>query len=112
AVASTAMAVDAAARAGANRNYLGQYNSYGAQMNRASQMFAAIGTVSFNEMAKRFKASAATENSQFILTKLDSGVGLVKINKDSGNVEKEILLKDKKPVYKVDEYGGFLYYQR
>lgn len=112
AVASTAMAVDAAARAGANRNSLGQYNSYGAQMNRASQMFAAIGTVSFNEMAKRFKASAATENSQFILTKLDSGVGLVKINKDSGNVEKEILLKDKKPVYKVDEYGGFLYYQR
>lgn len=111
AVASTAVAMDAAARAGANRNYLGQYNSYGAQMKRTSDMFAAIGTVSFNEMAKRFKATSATENAQFILTKLESGVGLIKINKDTGAVEKEILLKDKKPVYKVDDFGGILYYQ-
>ncbi len=111
AVASTAMAMDASARAGANKNYLGQYNSYGAQMDRAADMFSAIGTASFNEMAKRFKATAATENAQFILTKLDSGAGLVKVNKDSGVAEKEILLKDKKPDYKVDDFGGFLYYK-
>lgn len=111
AVASTTMAANASFRAGANRNSLGQYNSYGAQMQRTADMFSEIGTASFNEMAKRFKATSATENAQFILTKLDSGVGLVKLNKDTGAVEKEIVLKDKKPVYKVDEFGGYLYYK-
>ncbi|WP_248723998.1 PQQ-binding-like beta-propeller repeat protein [Seonamhaeicola sp. ML3] len=110
AVASTAMAADASFRAGANRNYLGQYNQYGAQMQRTADMFSAIGTASFNEMAKRFKATAATENDQFILTKLDDGVSLVKVNKDSGEVGKNILLKDKKPTYEVDDFGGYLYY--
>lgn len=111
AVASTTMAMDASARAGANRNYLGQYNQYGAQMKRTADMFSAIGTASFNEMAKRFKATAATENDQFILTKLDDGVSLVKVNKDNGKVDKEILLKDKKPTYEVDDFGGYLYYR-
>ncbi len=111
AVASTAMASSAAVRAGANRNNLGQYNSYGAQMKRTQDMFSAIGTASFNEMAKRFKASSATKDAQFILTKLDGGVGLVKVNKDNGEVEKEIILKDKKPEYEVDGFGGYLYYK-
>ena len=110
AVASTTMAMEASARAGANRNSLGQYNRYGAQMKRTADMFTAIGTASFNEMARRFKASAATENDQFILTKLDNGVSLVKVNKDSGKIDKEILLKDKKPTYEVDDFGGYLYY--
>lgn len=111
AVASTAMAMDASARAGANKNYLGQYNDYGAQMDRAADMFSAIGTASFNEMAKRFKATAATKDAQFILTKLEGGAGLVKVNKDTGSTEKQILLKDKKPDYKVDDFGGYLYYK-
>ncbi|UKM64816.1 PQQ-binding-like beta-propeller repeat protein [Flavobacteriaceae bacterium GSB9] len=110
-VASTVMMADASARAGANKNYLGQYNQYGAQKKREADMFAAIATASFNEMAKRFRATAATENAQFILTKLDDGVGLVKVNKDSGTVDKEIILKDKKPTYEVDKFGGMLYYQ-
>jgi hypothetical protein len=75
-------------------------------------MFADIGSASFDYMSKRFKASAATANAQFILTKLDDGVGLVKINKDSGAKEKEIVLKDKKPEYEVDEYAGVLYYKK
>ena len=74
-------------------------------------MFAEISSISFNELSKRFKATAATQNSQFILTNLDSGAGLVKINKDSGAVEKQILLKDKKPEYQVDEWAGILYYK-
>ncbi|MFV9552403.1 PQQ-binding-like beta-propeller repeat protein [Algibacter sp. PT7-4] len=109
-VASTTMAMDASAKAGANKNYLGQYNQYGAQKKREADMFAAIGTASFNEMVKRFTATAATEHAQFILTKLNDGVGLVKVNKDSGAVEKEIVLKDKKPTYEVDDFGGYLYY--
>ncbi len=66
---------------------------------------------SISEMLKRFKATAATENDQFILTKLDDGVGLVKLSKDTGKVDKEIVLKDKQPEYIVDEIGGILYYK-
>lgn len=110
ALASTAAMAEASFQAGANKNYLGQYNQYGAQKQREADAYAAIATASFNEMAKRFSATAATENAQFILTKLDDGVGLVKVNKDTGAVEKEIILKDKKPTYEVDDIGGYLYY--
>jgi len=116
AVASLAATASTAYTAGMNNNgisinNLRNYNEYGKEAKRASDMFASIAGASFDMMSQRFKASAATEDSQFILTKLDSGVGLVKVNKDSGKVEKEILLKDKKPEYKVDEYGGYLYYK-
>ena len=74
-------------------------------------MFASIGDASFKLMSQRFKATAATENSQFILAKLDGGAGLVVVDKNTGKVGKEILLNDKKPEYKVDEFGGVLYYK-
>lgn len=117
AVAATGLAMAHAAKAGMNKtgygssNDLSNYNDYGKENQRASAMFASIGNASFNMMSQRFKATAATENSQFILTKLDDGVGLVKVNKDSGNVDKEIILKDKKPEYEVDEIAGVLYYK-
>lgn len=116
AVASTALMVASAANAGLNRsggnvNDLRNYNDYGKESKRAADMFNDISTASFKMLSQRFKASAATENSQFILTKLDDGVGLVKVSKDTGKVDKEILLKDKKPEYQVDEYGGYLYYK-
>lgn len=91
---------------------LGDYTSMGESYRQLGDAFANVAGASFAEMTKRFKATAATENAQFILTKLDSGeVGLVKINKDSGTKEKEIMLKDKKPDYEVDELGGYLYYK-
>ena len=111
AVASTALAVSAAAEAGMNKNSMGQYNEYGADMNRKSEMFSAIGTAGFNEMARRFKATSATKDAQFILSKLDDGIGLTKVNKDTGKAEKQIILNDKKPEYEVDDWGGYLYYK-
>jgi hypothetical protein len=63
-------------------------------------------------MTQRFKATAATKNHLYILTKLDDGVGLVKLNKDTGKVDGEIILKDKKPVYKIDEDFGVFYFQK
>tara|TARA_R110001583_G_scaffold63230_2_gene185340 strand:- start:4555 stop:6471 length:1917 start_codon:yes stop_codon:yes gene_type:complete len=117
AVASTALAMSTAARAGANRssfgnsNDLSSYNSYGKEAKLASDMFASIGDASFKIMSQRFKATAATDNTQFILSKLDNGAGLVVVDKNTGKVGKEILLKDKKPEYKVDEFGGILYYK-
>ncbi|MDP3313679.1 hypothetical protein [Lutibacter sp.] len=62
-------------------------------------------------MSKRFKSTSATKDAQFMLSKLDDGVGLVKVSKDSGKPTKEIILNDKKPEYEVDEWGGFLYYK-
>ncbi|MBI9040385.1 PQQ-binding-like beta-propeller repeat protein [Lutibacter sp.] len=118
AVASTGLAMAHAAKAGMNRtnsygssNDLSNYNDYGKENKRAADMFAAIRSTSFDVMSKRFKATSATENSQFILTKLDDGVGLVKVDKNTGKVAKEIILNDKKPEYQIDEFEGFLYYK-
>lgn len=117
AVAATGLSMAHAAQAGMNKtgfgssNDLRNYNDYGKENQRAADMFASIGDASFTMMSKRFKATAATENAQFILTKLDDGVGLVKVNKDTGKVDKEIVLKDKKPEYQVDDVAGVLYYK-
>ncbi len=113
AVASMAMSAAAAYQGGRYGTYAGsnQLNSYGEEMKIYQEGFANIASASFAEMNKRFRATAATENAQFILTNLEDGVGLVKVSKDSGDVEKEIVLRDKKPEYQVDEMGGFLYYK-
>ncbi|MCB0443498.1 MAG: hypothetical protein KDC50_05560, partial [Flavobacterium sp.] len=110
-VASVAMSAATAAEAQQHRNSLGSYTSRGESLMENSRGFAEAASASFAEMGKRFKATSATQNYQFILTKVDSGIALVKVSKDSGKVEKEIIIEDKKPEYEVDEIGGFLYYQ-
>ena len=109
ATATTAMAAYNAANQ--NRNSLGNYTSRGERYANFGDGMAAASGASIAEMLKRFKATSATQNSQFMLTKLEDGVGLVKVNKDQGVVEKEIVLKDKKPEYQVNEFGGYLYYK-
>lgn len=112
AVATAASSAALAYDAGYNHtNRLGQLTDRGERQMKLSRGLAAASGASVAEMLKRFKATAATENAQFILTKLDEGVGLVKINKDTGTKEKEIVLKDKKPEYQVDDFGGVLYYK-
>jgi hypothetical protein len=110
AVASTALMAHEAAVAGANKNYLGQYNRVGAQAQRNADMFEGIATASFSAMAKRFRASVATKDSHVLLTKTDNGVGLLKLSKDTGKIEKELTTKDKKPEYIIDEIDDYLYY--
>lgn len=111
AVATAATSVAASHAANQHRNSLGNFTTKGEAYNDLSYGMAAASGASIAEMLKRFKATSATENAQFVLTKLDDGVGLVKLNKDTGEREKEIVLKDKKPVYEVDEFGGYLYYK-
>ncbi len=111
AISSVALASSAAYSAGTNRTSFGRYNNHGSRMNTYAKGFSQLGSASFSAMSKRFKASAATPNDKFILTKLSSGVGLVKLNKDDGKKEKEILLKDKKPEYKIDAVERILYYK-
>jgi len=110
----TAVAAAAGSMAAANSSVQNRLRGYNSRADREANLaggLAAATGASVSEMLKRFKATSATENSQFVLTKLDDGVGLVKLNKDTGSKEKEILLKDKKPEYTVDEIGGILYYK-
>ncbi len=72
-----------------------------------SQVTGLIG----NEVSRRFKATEATKDFIYILTMLDSGAGIVRIKKSDGTKDKEFLLNDKKPVYKLDEDFGVLYYK-
>jgi len=110
----TAVASAAGSMAAANssmRNRIAKYDSQADRDANLSGGLAAASGASVAEMLKRFKATAATANAQFILTKFEDGVGLVKVNKDTGAKEKEIVLKDKKPEYQVDDIGGILYYK-
>lgn len=112
AVASVAaVAAGAYSSAYGNSNVLGSFTTRGKSYMYFGYDMRVVAGSSIAEMVKRFKATSATENSRFVLTKLDEGVGLVKLNKDTGIIEKEIILKDKKPEYQVDEFGGILYYK-
>ncbi|SRX54587.1 PQQ-binding-like beta-propeller repeat protein [Aequorivita sp. CIP111184] len=112
AVAAVASATTAMAAANSSmQNKLAGYDRQSEiDADLAGGMAAATGA-SIAEMLKRFKATAATKDDQFILTKLEDGVGLVKLSKDTGEKGKEIVLKDKQPEYIVDEIGGLLYYK-
>ncbi len=111
-VTAVASAAGAAAAANASvQNRIAKYDDLADRQSELAGGLAAASGASVAEMLKRFKATAATANAQFVLTKLDDGVGLVKLNKDTGALEKEIVLKDKKPEYQVDEVGGVLYYK-
>ena len=111
AVASAAAATASYMEANSRRDVLGNLTQTGQSYEDLGDGLAMAAGASVAEMLKKFKATAATKDAQFVLTKLDEGVGLVKLNKDTGAVEKEIILKDKKPVYEVDERSGVLYYQ-
>lgn len=111
AVAAATAAAASYQSANQNRNRLGQLTQRGERYQDLGNGMAAASGASIAEMLKKFKATSATQDAQFILTKLDDGVGLVKLNKDTGFVEKEIVLKDKKPEYQVDDRTGVLYYK-
>ncbi len=109
--ASVTMAAAHGYQAGASNARLGAYHSNTKYHSTQQDNWSELGAASFQELAKRFNATKATENSSFILTKLDNGVGLAKIDKDSGQKVSEVVLNDKKPVYEVDDIEGILYYK-
>ncbi len=87
------------------------YNAAVQNDERAADAYGAIADAAFTEMMKRFKATKATENASFILTKVDGGVALIKVDKDSGRTLNEIVIKDKDPMYEVDDIEGILYFK-
>ncbi len=111
-LASTGAAMSHSAQAGYMKGAgVPSYNSTVQYHESQAESWGNVADAGFKEMAKRFKATKATENSAFILTKIDGGVGLVKVDKDSGETKKEILVKDKDPMYEVDDLAGFLYFK-
>lgn len=110
--ASMTMASAHSYRAGAMKGAgVPSYSSVLQREEAAADMFSDIADASFQEMMKRFKATKATANASFILTKVDEGVALVKVDKDSGETMNEIVIEDKNPMYEVDDIAGFLYFK-
>jgi hypothetical protein len=111
-LASTTVAVSESASAGYMKGSgVPSYNRAVQQHETNADNAAAIADVAFAEMTKRFKATKATENASFILSKIDGGVALIKVDKDSGKTLNEIVIKDKDPIYEVDEIEGILYFK-
>lgn len=111
AISSFALAAGAAYRGGQNRATLGSYHSETKRMDHYSKSFSNLASASFKALGKRFTATKATKNSAFILTKLSGGVGLVNIDKSTGQKMAEIILNNKKPEYEIDGIEGLLYYK-
>ena len=84
------------------------------EMDKADR-WSNVSSAAMNDMSRRFKASQAAGSYQVILTKVttanDSGIGLVRVNKDSGKIEAKVVLDDKKPDYIADEVDNLIFYK-
>ncbi len=67
-------------------------------------------------LSQRYKASKSSQGFRYILTNVEAdgrkGAGLVRVNKNSGEKEGEVVLGDKKPEYELDEIEARLFYQK
>lgn len=67
-------------------------------------------------LSQRYKATKDSQGYRYILTNVEAdgrkGAGLVRVNKDSGQKEGEVVLGDKKPEYELDEIEARLFYQK
>ena len=110
---ATSMANSAAHGAAAGASGFGTtgYNDNMAKADRWSN----VGTSAMSAFSKRFNMSSGSANYQVILTKLndgsDNGIGLVRVNKDTGIPEAKVVIGDKKPDYLFDEIENRIYYK-
>jgi outer membrane protein assembly factor BamB len=100
---------------GFNAGYAGTNTSYGQNQMAAADRWSNLGSAAANDMSRRFTASQGAGSYQVILTKVttgsDSGVGLVRVNKDTGKIEAKVVLDDKKPDYLADETDNLVFYK-
>lgn len=89
----------------AANSYYGSSQNYWANKNRVNVIRDYSAFVS-----KRFSATSSTGQYVYILTNVqagkDKGAGLVGVNLDTGESNRQVMLKDKTPDYKVDEIFG------
>jgi hypothetical protein len=103
------------AQSGFKAGYAGTSTSYGQSQMANADRWGKLGSAAANDMSRRFKASQGAGGYQVMLTRVtsgnDSGVGLVKVNKDTGKIEAKIVLDDKKPDYIADETDNLIFYK-
>lgn len=82
---------------------------------RNANNWSNVGVASFAEMNKRFKATVESQNYMSILTKTsdgeEAGVGIVLMDKGTGKEQGAVVLKDKKPDYKLDDISRMVFYK-
>lgn len=114
-VAVITMSVAQSAQHGFQAGYAGTSTSYGKSEMDAADRWGNLGSAAVNDFSRRFKASQGAASYQVILTKVttdtDSGVGLVRVNKDTGKIEAKVVLDDKKPDYIADEVDNLVFYK-
>lgn len=60
--------------------------------------------------AKRAGAAKLSENYSYILTKVEKDIGLLGVNLTNGETDRQIVLKEKEPIYTVDEATGRIFH--
>lgn len=112
----TAMAVSASQsaahgyQAGLSGPNTSSYNSH----MQSSDRWANLGGAALADMKRRFTATQDAKNYMVMLTDIkgeQEGYGLLRINKDTGNVEAKVVLDDKKPDYLSDDTENLIFYK-
>ena len=79
-------------------------------MNRSEMLQLILPKASIQQANKRFKATASGRDFFTMLTQTDKVIELVKVNKNSGQIEGRVDLgKEKNPVYAVDDVTGQIF---
>lgn len=106
-------AVITAVNVGSAASAYSRASAQAAQYGRGEARYTLI--TSNPTMSKRFKASKNAENYTYILTNVeadgDKGPGLVKVNKDTGKTDNQIVLGTKEPEYEMDEIESRLFFK-
>jgi outer membrane protein assembly factor BamB len=116
AAASTADAAVQGANAGAARTS-GDYSAasyYQRRSDMSADAAVAWASLAGNAMAmfsKRFKATQSSANYTFMLTKDGGDIKVVKLRKTDGEKERELIFKEREPVYRYDAARQLLYYR-
>jgi len=73
--------------------------------------FAGLAMDGLNYATKKFKKTKSSANYTFMLAKENKDIKVVKLSKATGEKEKEIIFKDREPVYLYDNESQVLYYR-
>lgn len=109
--ATMAAGATMSAQAGFKEGATGMKTSETTTQGKSGASLMGASGAGFSAMGKRFNATKEADGFVAMLTVLPDGVGVIKVNKDSGKKENEVVLKEKEPVYEIDDLGGMLYFK-
>src|SRR6185295_6420130 len=108
-IAMTAITIAAAVTSQASEASLAQ-QGFSSAANRENRNFINLMSNYEQFITKRYSATKAEGNYVYVLTDLkvdkEKGAGLIGVNMNTGQGDRQILFKDKEPDYEVDEAFG------